>query len=343
MVITTNVWTMVATIYRNVSGNLWQAIVTTTHLPTTWKRSALSLRNGFTLLCIDNGDYYYYQMVSGYWWKDSADTTPAQPATPAEPKPEQPTTSLSQHNQVNLKPCPTPQQNQRLPTPAPSDKPEEPTTIQLSHKSSNQVLTLPETHQLMVLIWIWSIQTIYRNANGTKTRNTSNPAIQTTLVWSTEEPSETKSLIMLKTSWSWLEHSVWAPNGQTPKLVYPPGKNQVMQSLIKTTTSDGSAHYYYVPSNSERTGYSAYWKWLGGMETSVTPPKRSSSWSKTSRKYCWWRVICTATRTQAWNFTQLTLVTTASRSSIAIQDKLRVQNYVIEKWILSSLITWLGC
>ena len=22
-------------------------------------------------------------------------------------------------------------------------------------------------------------------------------------------------------------------------------------------------HYYYVPSNSDRTGYSAYWKWIG--------------------------------------------------------------------------------
>ena len=62
-----------------------------------------------------------------------------------------------------------------------------------------------------------------------------------------------------------MEHLAWAPNGQTPKLVYPPGKpGDAVLKNDKNYYFDGSAHYYYVSSNSERTGYSAYWKWLGG-------------------------------------------------------------------------------
>ena len=61
-----------------------------------------------------------------------------------------------------------------------------------------------------------------------------------------------------------LEHLAWAPNGQTPKLVYPPGKpgDKALKN-DKNYYFDGSTHYYYVPSNSDRTGYSAYWKWIG--------------------------------------------------------------------------------
>ncbi len=61
-----------------------------------------------------------------------------------------------------------------------------------------------------------------------------------------------------------LEHLAWAPNGPTPKLVYPPGKpgDKALKN-DKNYYFDGSTHYYYVPSNSDRTGYSAYWKWIG--------------------------------------------------------------------------------
>ena len=92
------------------------------------------------------------------------------------------------------------------------------------------------------------------------------PAIPTTpgLV-TTDEPSENQIPDYVEKPAEGLEHLAWAPNGQTPKLVYPPGKpGDAVLKNDKNYYFDGSAHYYYVPSNSERTGYSAYWKWLGG-------------------------------------------------------------------------------
>jgi len=92
------------------------------------------------------------------------------------------------------------------------------------------------------------------------------PAIPTTpgLV-TTDEPSENQIPDYVEKPAEGLEHLAWAPNGQTPKLVYPPGKpgDKALKN-DKNYYFDGSTHYYYVPSNSERTGYSAYWKWLGG-------------------------------------------------------------------------------
>ena len=92
------------------------------------------------------------------------------------------------------------------------------------------------------------------------------PAIPTTpgLV-TTDEPSENQIPDYVEKPAEGLEHLAWAPNGHTPKLVYPPGKpGDAVLKNDKNYYFDGSAHYYYVPSNSERTGYSAYWKWLGG-------------------------------------------------------------------------------
>lgn len=92
------------------------------------------------------------------------------------------------------------------------------------------------------------------------------PAIPTTpgLV-TTDEPSENQIPDYVEKPAEGLEYLAWAPNGQTPKLVYPPGKpGDAVLKNDKNYYFDGSAHYYYVPSNSERTGYSAYWKWLGG-------------------------------------------------------------------------------
>lgn len=92
------------------------------------------------------------------------------------------------------------------------------------------------------------------------------PAIPTTpgLV-TTDEPSENQIPDYVEKPAEGLEHLAWAPNGQTPKLVYPPGKpGDAVLKNDKNYYFDGSAHYYYVSSNSERTGYSAYWKWLGG-------------------------------------------------------------------------------
>ena len=187
--------------------------------------------NGYHYYVLDNGDYYYYQNGKWVLVKDSADTTLAQPATPAEPKPEQPTTPVepAQPSQPEV-PAPTPAEPE-TPTPAPSDKPEEPTTP-----------TEPQPAQ------------------------PATPAIPTTpgLV-TTDEPSENQIPDYVEKPAEGLEHLAWAPNGHTPKLVYPPGKpGDAVLKNDKNYYFDGSAHYYYVPSNSERTGYSAYWKWLGG-------------------------------------------------------------------------------
>lgn len=81
----------------------------------------------------------------------------------------------------------------------------------------------------------------------------------------TDEPSENQIPAYVEKPAEGLEHLAWAPNGQTPKLVYPPGKpgDKALKN-DKNYYFDGSTHYYYVPSNSERTGYSPYWKWIGG-------------------------------------------------------------------------------
>lgn len=80
----------------------------------------------------------------------------------------------------------------------------------------------------------------------------------------TDEPSENQIPAYVEKPAEGLEHLPWAPNGQTPKLVYPPGKpGSAALQKDKNYYYDGSTHYYYVPSNAERTGYSPYWKWMG--------------------------------------------------------------------------------
>ena len=187
--------------------------------------------NGYHYYVLDNGDYYYYQNGKWVLVKDSAEPTPAQPATPAEPKPEQPTTPVepAQPSQPEV-PAPTPAEPE-TPTPAPSDKPEEPTTPAEPKPEQPATPAIPTTPGLVT----------------------------------TDEPSENQIPDYVEKPAEGLEHLAWAPNGQTPKLVYPPGKpGDAVLKNDKNYYFDGSAHYYYVPSNSERTGYSAYWKWLGG-------------------------------------------------------------------------------
>ena len=187
--------------------------------------------NGYHYYVLDNGDYYYYQNGKWVLVKDSAEPTPAQPATPAEPKPEQPTTPVepAQPSQPEV-PTPTPAEPE-TPTPAPSDKPEEPTTPTEPKPGQPTTPAIPATPGLVT----------------------------------TDEPSENQIPAYVEKPAEGLEHLAWAPNGQTPKLVYPPGKpGDAVLKNDKNYYFDGSAHYYYVPSNSERTGYSAYWKWLGG-------------------------------------------------------------------------------
>jgi len=181
--------------------------------------------NGYHYYVLDNGDYYYYQNGKWVLVKDSADTTPAQPAQPAEPTPAQPATPAEPKPEQPTTPVEPAQPSQpEVPAPTPAE-PAEPK---------------PETP--------------------------ATPAIPTTpgLV-TTDEPSENQIPDYVEKPAEGLEHLAWAPNGQTPKLVYPPGKpGDAVLKNDKNYYFDGSAHYYYVSSNSERTGYSAYWKWLGG-------------------------------------------------------------------------------
>ena len=234
--------------------------------------------NGYHYYVLDNGDYYYYQNGKWVLVKDSADTTtPEQPETPTEPKPEtpvepkpeQPTTPVepAQPSQPEV-PAPTPAEPE-TPTPAPSDKPEEPTTPAepKPEQPATPSVDLPENPPINGADSEFDpFKPSTETPAEPKPETPATPAIPTTpgLV-TTDEPSENQIPDYVEKPAEGLEHLAWAPNGQTPKLVYPPGKpGDAVLKNDKNYYTDGSAHYYYVSSNSERTGYSAYWKWLGG-------------------------------------------------------------------------------
>ena len=208
--------------------------------------------NGYHYYVLDNGDYYYYQNGKWVFVKDSTDnsTNPTTPSQPEEPKPEVPT--------------PTPAEPEQ-PTPAPTDKPDEPTTP-AEPKPEVPSVDLPENPPI-------------NGAEGDlnpfapkpeqpaepKPETPTRPAVpETPGLVTTDKPSEDQIPPYVEKPAEGLEHLAWAPNGQTPKLVYPPGKpgDKALEN-DKNYYFDGSTHYYYVPSNTERTGYSAYWKWIG--------------------------------------------------------------------------------
>lgn len=80
----------------------------------------------------------------------------------------------------------------------------------------------------------------------------------------TDEPSENQIPPYVEKPAPGLEHLLWAPDGSKPKLVIPPGKpgDKILEDDPKYAF-DGTNHYYYVESNAEVTGYTAYWKWTG--------------------------------------------------------------------------------
>ena len=81
----------------------------------------------------------------------------------------------------------------------------------------------------------------------------------------TDQPSENQIPPYVEIPAEGLEHLPWAPNGRVPKLVYPPGKpGSAALRSDKNYYFDGTTHYYYIPSDTEATGYSAYWKWIDG-------------------------------------------------------------------------------
>ena len=97
-----------------------------------------------------------------------------------------------------------------------------------------------------------------------KPDNSTNPSgPETPGLTTTDEPSENQIPPYVEKPAPGLEHLLWAPNGSKPKLVIPPGKpgDKILEGDPKYAF-DGTNHYYYIESNDEVTGYTAYWKWM---------------------------------------------------------------------------------
>ena len=231
--------------------------------------------NGYHYYVLENGDYYYYQDGKWVLVKTSTNnsTTPspqAQPETPSTEQPaEDPKPAQPAEDPKPEVPTPTPAQPE-APTPAPSDKPEEPTTPAepKPEQPTTPSVDLPENPPINGADSEFDPfnPKPAQPAEDPKPAQPEQPATpgNSGLV-TTDEPSENQIPAYVEKPAEGLEHLAWAPNGQTPKLVYPPGKpgDKALKN-DKNYYFDGSTHYYYVPSNSERTGYSPYWKWIGG-------------------------------------------------------------------------------
>lgn len=97
-----------------------------------------------------------------------------------------------------------------------------------------------------------------------KPDNSTNPSgSETPGLVTTDEPSENQIPPYVEKPAPGLEHLLWAPNGNQPKLVIPPGKpgDKILEG-DPNYAFDGTNHYYYIESNDEVTGYTAYWKWM---------------------------------------------------------------------------------
>jgi len=230
--------------------------------------------NGYHYYVLENGDYYYYQDGKWVLVKTSTNnsTTPSpqgQPETPSTEQPaEDPKPAQPAEDPKPEVPTPTPAQPE-APTPAPSDKPEEPTTPAepKPEQPTTPSVDLPENPPINGADSEFDPfnPKPAQPAEDPKPAQPEQPATpgNSGLV-TTDEPSENQIPDYVEKPAEGLEHLAWAPNGQTPKLVYPPGKpgDKALKN-DKNYYFDGSTHYYYVPSNSDRTGYSAYWKWIG--------------------------------------------------------------------------------
>ena len=206
-----------------------------------------SYENGYHYYLLENGDYYYYQNGKWVFVKVSSDsTTPEQPEVPA-PTPSEPE-----------QPTPTPEERpDETPTPE-EPKPEEPSTPGVE---------LPENPPINGAEGEFNPFTPTPETPVEPTPEEPTPSVpETPGLTTTEESSENQIPPYVEKPAEHLEHLAWAPNGRTPKIVYPPGKpgERVLQNDPNYYYDrEGGTHYYYVPSNTENTGYSAYWKWLG--------------------------------------------------------------------------------
>ena len=195
--------------------------------------------NGYHYYLLDNGDYYYYQNGKWVFVKNSSETE--NPVTPDTPTPEEPN---------------------------PSDKPDQPV-------EPSEPTTPEDTGNL-----VFPENPPFVGADGEFdpfAPTPENPAepkpdvpVQPEVpgndgLVTIDQPSENQIPPYVETPAEGLEHLPWAPNGRVPKLVYPPGKpGSAALRNDKNYYFDGTTHYYYVPSDTETTGYSAYWKWIDG-------------------------------------------------------------------------------
>ena len=201
--------------------------------------------NGYHYYLLENEDYYYYENGKWVFVKNSSETE--NPVTPDTPTPN---------------PTPTPEE------PNPTDKPDQPV-------EPSEPATPEDTGNL-----VFPENPPFVGADGEFdpfTPTPENPAelkpevpVQPEVpgndgLVTTDQPSENQIPPYVEIPAEGLEHLPWAPNGRVPKLVYPPGKpGSAALRSDKNYYFDGTTHYYYVPSDTEATGYSAYWKWIDG-------------------------------------------------------------------------------
>lgn len=182
--------------------------------------------NGYHYYVLENGDYYYYQNGRWVFVKKSAD------------------------NQKELE----------LENPGRVELPENPPFNGADGEFNpfeSGTIEFPETPS-------------YGGADGEldpfapKPDDSTNPSgPETPGLVTTDEPSENQIPPYVEKPAPGLEHLLWAPNGNQPKLVIPPGKpgDKILDG-DPNYAFDGTNHYYYIESNDEVTGYTAYWKWM---------------------------------------------------------------------------------
>ena len=309
--------------YRIYRDGEWKPLTNTNNSSTNNLENDPHYRyeNGYHYYVLDNGDYYYYQNGKWVLVKASVETTPAEPAQPSQPE----------------VPTPTPAEPE-TPTPAPGDKPDEPTTPAepKPEQPTTPSLDLPENPPIGGAEGEFDpFAPKPEQPAEPKPETPTTPAVpETPGLTTTDKPSEDQIPPYVEKPAEGLEHLAWAPNGQTPKLVYPPGKpgDKALKN-DKNYYFDGSTHYYYVPSNSERTGYSAYWKWIGqkwklqGMTDPNDPaldPKLHENTADDEYMY--------SDKNSSVKLYSTNLVTTAKAGqALPFKNVEEFKNYVIEK------------
>ena len=203
--------------------------------------------NGYHYYVLENGDYYYYQNGRWVFVKKSADNqkeleNPGRVELPENPPFNGADEEFNPFESGTIEFPETPSYRGADSEYAPFD---------------SGTIELPENPP-------------FNGADGEldpfapKPDNSTNPSgPETPGLTTTDEPSENQIPPYVEKPAPGLEHLLWAPNGNQPKLVIPPGKpgDKILEG-DPNYAFDGTNHYYYIESNDEVTGYTAYWKWM---------------------------------------------------------------------------------